>query len=114
MTYANAAKTAEVGVPAELIERVGAVSEEVAIAMAQGARDRLGATYGLAVTGVAGPDGGSAEKPVGLVHVCLAAADRHWHRRLMLPGDRAFVRGRTVVTMLHLLREVLDGTLTPS
>ena len=108
VTYANEAKTAEVGVPADLIARVGAVSAEVAEAMARGARQRLGTTYGIGITGVAGPGGGTAEKPVGLVHVCLAHQDgRTWPLRLQLGGGRAGVRHRTVVSCLHLLREVL-------
>lgn len=107
VTYANHAKTDEVGVPAELIERVGAVSEEVARAMADGARSRLGTTYGIGVTGVAGPDGGTEEKPVGLVHVCLASESDQWHLRLSLGGGRAAIRQRTVVWALHLLREAL-------
>lgn len=108
VTYANAAKTAEVGVPAELIERVGAVSAEVADAMARGARERLGTTLGVGITGVAGPGGGTPDKPVGLVHVCLAHEDgRTWPLRLQLGGGRAGVRQRTVVACLHLLREVL-------
>lgn len=108
VTYANEAKTAQVGVAADLIDRVGAVSAEVAEAMARGARERLGTTYGIGITGVAGPGGGTAEKPVGLVHVCLAREDgRTWPLRLQLGGGRAGVRHRTVVSCLHLLREVL-------
>lgn len=110
VTYANEAKTEEVGVPADLIERVGAVSAEVAEAMARGARERLGTTYGIGVTGVAGPGGGTPDKPVGLVHVCLAHEDgRTWPLRLQLGGGRAGVRQRTVVASLHLLREVLSA-----
>ncbi len=109
VTYANEVKTAEVGVPPGLIERVGAVSEEVAVAMAEGARDRLRTTYAVGVTGVAGPGGGTGAKPVGLVHVALAGPRRTVHRRLRLPGSRAHVRGRTVVSCLHLLREELGG-----
>lgn len=108
VTYANAAKTSLVGVPADLLERVGAVSREVAEAMAVGARERLGTTWGVSVTGVAGPGGGTAEKPVGLVHVCASSAGRTEHRKLRLGGDRAAIRARTVVECLHLLREVLD------
>ncbi|WP_067429441.1 CinA family protein [Nocardioides jensenii] len=109
ITYANEAKTDEVGVPEELLERVGAVSEEVAVAMAQGARGRLGTTYGVSTTGVAGPDGGTPEKPVGLVHVAVASADRVWHRRLLLDGDRAGVRADSVTQALDLLLEAITG-----
>lgn len=107
VTYSNESKTESVGVPAELISRVGAVSEEVARTMADGARRRLGATYGIGITGIAGPGGGTADKPVGLVHLALAGPDRQWHRRLDLDGDRQSVRRRTVVIALHLLREAL-------
>ncbi|MDT9592365.1 competence/damage-inducible protein A [Nocardioides zeae] len=109
VTYANEAKTALAGVPADLIASVGAVSEEVAVAMAEGARRATGATYGLSTTGVAGPGGGTPAKPVGRVHVAIAWDGGHRHARLQLPGSRSQVRERTVVTLLHLLREVLDG-----
>lgn len=105
VTYSNDAKTAEVGVPAALIAEVGAVSQEVAIAMAEGARRRLGTTYGLSTTGVAGPGGGTPDKPVGLVHVAVAGPHRTWHRALQLGGDRGTIRRRAVVSILHLLRE---------
>ncbi len=73
MAYANEVKVAQAGVPAELIERHGAVSAEVARALADGARTRLGADVGVGVTGIAGPGGGSAEKPVGLVCLSVVA-----------------------------------------
>ena len=112
VTYANEAKTAEVGVPAGLLETHGAVSREVAEAMAQGARERLGTTYGISTTGVAGPGGGTAAKPVGRVHVALAGPDGVRHHQLDLPGDRAFIRARTVTVCLHLLREELGRDRT--
>jgi len=112
VTYANEAKTAEVGVPAELLARVGAVSEEVAVAMAEGARRRLGTTYGLSTTGVAGPGGGTETKPVGLVHIAVAAAERTVHRELRLDGDRAAIRRETVTCALELLADVLGGPAT--
>jgi competence/damage-inducible protein CinA-like protein len=107
VAYANSAKQQQLGIPAGLIESGGAVSAEVAEAMAVGARARLGADIGVGVTGVAGPDGGSAAKPVGLVHLCVVGVDRTLARRVMLPGPRAEVRRRAVVTALHLLRELL-------
>ena len=72
IAYANAVKQAVLGVPADLLERHGAVSDAVALAMAQGARQLTGATWAIAVTGIAGPGGGTAEKPVGLVHIAIA------------------------------------------
>ncbi|HEY8301072.1 MAG TPA: competence/damage-inducible protein A [Jatrophihabitans sp.] len=107
VVYSNAMKTELAGVPAELIERVGAVSAEVALALAEGARDRVGADLGVGITGIAGPGGGSAEKPVGLVHFCVASGGRPLARRVVVPGSRADVRARSVTIALHLVREVL-------
>jgi competence/damage-inducible protein CinA-like protein len=107
VTYSNQAKQDLLGVPAELIERVGAVSAEVAAAMAAGARDRVGATVGVGITGVAGPGGGTPDKPVGLVHIQVDADGSSLARRLQLPGNRADVRARSVVIALHMVREVL-------
>jgi nicotinamide-nucleotide amidase len=106
VTYSNAAKTELLGVPADLIARVGAVSEEVARAMATGALDHAPVDLAVAVTGVAGPGGGSAEKPVGLVHFGLARrghATRAEHH--VFPGDRDAVRRATVMRALELLLE---------
>lgn len=107
--YANEAKQL-VDVPAELVERVGAVSAEVAEAMALGVRRRLGADVGVGITGVAGPDGGTPDKPVGRVHICVASDERTISRRLMLPGSRSDVRTRAVVVALHLLRQLLTSS----
>lgn len=108
VTYSNEAKTAMVGVPAELIRRVGAVSEEVARAMAEGALARSGASMALSCTGVAGPGGGSAEKPVGLVHLGAAMAGRGTiHARRIFPGDRAAIRAATVREAFALARSQL-------
>jgi len=108
VVYSNAAKTELAGVPAELIERVGAVSAEVAEALARGAAGRLGADVGVGITGIAGPDGGSAEKPVGLVHFCVFGHGRTLARAVQLPGSRADVRKRAVVVALHLVRHLLS------
>ena len=108
VVYSNEEKTRLLGVPAELIARVGAVSEEVARAMASGVRSRFGADVGLAVTGIAGPGGGTPEKPVGLVHVALDVRGTVQHRRLLLPGDRALVREIAVKSALDLVRRALD------
>jgi len=107
VTYANQVKQQLVGVPAELLETVGAVSAEVARAMADGARQRLGTTYGVGITGIAGPGGGTPDKPVGLVHLCVSREGRALERRIVVPGSRAHVRARSVVVALHLLRELL-------
>ena len=107
VAYANEVKIAELGVPAELLEEHGAVSAEVAAAMAAGVRARLGAEVGIGVTGVAGPGGGSKEKPVGLVHFHVSAPDGEVGRELSLPGDRDTIRARATVASLHLARAVL-------
>lgn len=104
VTYSNEAKTALVGVPEALIERHGAVSEPVARAMAEGALDRSLADLTVAVTGVAGPGGGTAEKPVGLVWFACARAGRPTVAEChILPGDRTEIRRATVARALQLL-----------
>jgi nicotinamide-nucleotide amidase len=107
VAYANDVKTAELGVADVLIAEYGAVSEEVAEAMALGVRERLGVDVGIAVTGVAGPGGGTPEKPVGLVHFHVSTPDGSEGRSFSLPGDRATVRSRATVSALHLTRRVL-------
>jgi nicotinamide-nucleotide amidase len=107
VVYSNEAKVAQAGVPAALIERVGAVSPEVASALADGARDRFGADLGIGITGIAGPGGGTPEKPVGMVCVCVASDSDRVERTLQLPGDRAMVRDRTTTAVMHLLRRLL-------
>lgn len=110
VTYSNEAKTRLLGVPADLIAARGAVSQEVARAMATGARERAGADLAVATTGVAGPGGGSAEKPVGLVHIAVATragAVHHVERRY--PGDRDQVQARSTAGALDLLRRAVLG-----
>jgi nicotinamide-nucleotide amidase len=110
VTYANAAKADLVGVSAATLERHGAVSEETAREMALGARKRFGATIGLSTTGIAGPGGGTPEKPVGTVHIALDAADgTRLHKRLLLPGERSLIRRWTTSTALGMLRKHLLG-----
>ena len=111
VAYANGVKEAELGVPAELIEEHGAVSPEVAAAMARGARERLGADVAVAVTGIAGPDGGTPEKPVGLVYLHVDGPDGGRGREFTFPGDRASIRARSTVGALHLVRRQLAGSL---
>ncbi len=107
VVYADAAKHELLGVPSALLATEGAVSEPVARAMADGAKDRLGATYGLSVTGIAGPGGATADKPVGLVYIGCAGPAGTVVRRREFPGDRATVRAWSVVSALHLLRRTI-------
>jgi nicotinamide-nucleotide amidase len=108
VAYSNEAKVELAGVPPDLIEAHGAVSGEVAQALAEGARSRLGADVGVGVTGVAGPGGGSPEKPVGLVWLSVVAGGREpLTRSVNLPGGRADVRDRATTVALHLIRRVL-------
>ena len=107
VAYANEVKTAELGVAEALLTAHGAVSAEVAAAMAAGVRSRLGADVGISVTGVAGPGGGTQEKPVGLVHFHVSSPDGESGRQFSLPGDRETIRARATVAALHLVRTVL-------
>jgi nicotinamide-nucleotide amidase len=110
VAYANAAKTELAGVDAELIERSGAVSTEVAEALADGARERFAADVGVGVTGVAGPGGGTARKPVGYVCFSVAGPDgARLTRAAHLPGGRAEIRDRSTTVALHLVRRLLRG-----
>lgn len=113
VTYADGAKVALAGVPAETISRVGAVSAEVAQALADGARATLHADVGVGVTGIAGPGGGSEEKPVGTVWLSVGDAAGRLTRRVLLPGGRADVRDRTTTVAMHLLRRLLLGERDP-
>jgi nicotinamide-nucleotide amidase len=110
VAYADEVKRSELDVPEELLEKHGAVSAEVAAAMAEGARRRLGADVAVAVTGVAGPGGGTPEKPVGRVYLHAAGPDGSLARMLDLPGEREQIRVRATVTALHLLRALLTGS----
>jgi nicotinamide-nucleotide amidase len=110
VAYADEVKRSELDVPEALLAEHGAVSAEVAAAMAEGARRRLDADVAVAVTGVAGPGGGTPEKPVGRVHVHAAGPDGGSARMLDLPGEREQIRVRATVTALHLLRALLTGS----
>jgi nicotinamide-nucleotide amidase len=110
VAYSNAAKTGLLGVPAALIEQHGAVSPQVARAMADGTRNRFGADIGCGITGVAGPGGGTEAKPVGYVCVCVSLGDGTvLARDPVLPGDRAEIRDRSVTLAMHLVRRILSG-----
>jgi nicotinamide-nucleotide amidase len=110
VAYADEVKARELGVPPAMLERHGAVSAETAAAMAAGARERLGADVAVAVTGIAGPGGGSDEKPVGLVFLHAEGPDGSRSADFVFPGDRNSIRRRATVTALHLLRRLLQQT----
>jgi nicotinamide-nucleotide amidase len=112
VSYADDVKESSLGVPLEVLERHGAVSAETAKAMADGVRARLHADIGVSVTGVAGPDGGTEEKPVGLVFVHASGPGAEEARRSELPGDREMIRGRATAAALHLVRRLLESRHT--
>ena len=107
VTYSNSSKISELGVPAELLEKYGAVSEQVAAAMAKGARDRAKADYAVGITGIAGPTGQTAAQPTGLVYIGIASEMLSRTERFIFGGDRQAVRIRTAQTALNLLRLTL-------
>ena len=108
VAYDNGLKETLLGVPSGLIAEHGAVSAEVAEAMAQGARERLGVDVAVSVTGIAGPGGGTPEKPVGLVFFHAAGPGGDRSLRIELPGDRGVIRSRSTVAALHLVRRLLE------
>jgi nicotinamide-nucleotide amidase len=112
VAYSNDVKGAELAVPEALLAQHGAVSAEVAAAMAEGARARLGAGVAVAVTGIAGPGGGMPEKPVGLVFAHAVGPDGERSVRTELPGDREMIRGRATAASLHLVRRLLESRHT--
>jgi nicotinamide-nucleotide amidase len=109
ITYSNRSKTESLGVPEELLVRVGAVSEEVAEAMAAGVRERSGTAIGLSTTGIAGPTGGSAEKPVGLVWIGYADESRTFAKRYLFGEGRTRVKARAAQAALELVRRTVLG-----
>jgi len=102
--YSNEMKTAWADVPAALIQAKGAVSSEVAIALAEGIRRRVGSTLGVGITGIAGPSGGSEEKPVGTVHIAIASSEGVKERVVHLPGDREMIRLFATQVALDMVR----------
>jgi nicotinamide-nucleotide amidase len=111
VTYADAAKEELLGVPAAMLATHGAVSAQTARAMAAGAKDRLGSSLAIAVTGIAGPDGGTAEKPVGLTYLALASGDVAEVRKLQLGGDRDANRTAAAEAALEwLIEHAASGT----
>jgi nicotinamide-nucleotide amidase len=114
VAYSNEVKEAAVGVPHATLAEFGAVSAETALALADGARERLGADLAVGVTGIAGPGGGTAEKPVGLVWVAVSSRDgARIVRQARMPGGRADIRERTTTLAVHLLRRLLLGESDP-
>jgi PncC family amidohydrolase len=113
VAYANSAKIALLGVPAEVLASVGAVSSMTAAAMATGARRQFGAQVALSTTGIAGPGGGSPEKPVGLVYLGLATPDGVWTERHLWPGDRRANKVHSAERALAWAIERLAGPSKP-
>ncbi len=109
VTYSNEAKIAQLGVPPECIAQYGAVSEPVAEAMARGARARARTDYAIGITGIAGPTGGTADKPVGLVYICIDSQEGSFTERFQFMPDRQSVRCRSAQTALNMLRLRLLG-----
>ncbi len=110
VAYSNASKVRDLGVPPALIDAHGAVSEEVALAMAEGAATRFGADIGVGITGIAGPGGAVPGKPVGTVCVAVAAGEVRLSNRHLLPGDREAVREQSVVRALEAVLAVAEKT----
>lgn len=111
VTYSNHQKNLQLQVPAELFARVGAVSEEVVRAMVSGAQRHSSARFAVAVSGVAGPDGGSIEKPVGTVWLCWGVGEKLISRREQFAGDRDEVRRQTVKAALEGLIQLVDAEI---
>lgn len=109
VTYSNRQKTTQLGVPGALFERIGAVSQEVVEAMVHGAQLRSGARFAVAVSGVAGPDGGSPEKPVGTVWLAWGDADQLYSQRCQFAGDRDEVRRQAVERALQGVLRLTAG-----
>jgi nicotinamide-nucleotide amidase len=110
VVYADELKRQLAGVEAAMLERDGAVSEVVARRLAEAVRERCGADWGIGITGIAGPGGGSEDKPVGLVHIALASRESTQHWRTVRPGDRQGVRRGSVVFAFERLRRALTGS----
>ena len=114
VAYSDRAKSELLGVPGEMLERHGAVSPQVAEAMADGALARFHADIAVGITGIAGPEGGTDEKPVGYVCICVKADDgSEIARDPVLPGNRAEIRDRSTTLALHLMRRLLRGEEFP-
>jgi nicotinamide-nucleotide amidase len=108
VAYADVVKEAELGVPSVTLAEHGAVSAQTASAMAAGLRRRLGVDVGISVTGIAGPDGGTPEKPVGLVYLHAETPEASHGVEFSFPADRETIRARATVAALHLVRRLLS------
>jgi PncC family amidohydrolase len=108
VAYSDEVKRRELGVPDEVLQRHGAVSAETAQAMAAGARKALGTDVAVSVTGIAGPGGGSEDKPVGLVYLHAEGPNGASSADFVVPGDRQSIRRRATVSALHLVRQLLQ------
>ena len=113
MTYENRRKIEDLGVPADVIERDGAVSESVACAMAKGARLASGSDIAVATTGIAGPGGGTSDKPVGFVWIAVSDIEGEHARLFRYPGNRHLVRDRTAKSALQSVRFRVLGVRAP-
>ncbi len=113
VSYANEIKESLLGVPHESLVEHGAVSAEVARSMAEGVRSRCGTDWGLGITGIAGPGGGTEEKPVGLVHWAVAGPCGIVSRHRVFPGTRGIIRGWSANASMDLLRRCIAGVVTP-
>jgi len=109
VTYSNKAKVEQLGVSARLIEQFGAVSEQVASAMAQAAKNKAQTDFSIAITGIAGPAGGTEQKPVGLVYIAVTTYNDCITKRFLFPHSRGIVRLRAALTALNMLRLALKG-----
>ena len=108
VTYSNSAKISELGVKAELIDKHGAVSKQVADAMAQAARKKAGTDFAIGITGIAGPTGGSEQKPLGLVYISVESDNKCENRQFIFSHDRNSVRLRASQTALNMMRLIID------
>lgn len=108
VTYANVIKEHELAVNPQTLETHGAVSEQVCLQMAKGAMVNSGSDLGIGITGIAGPTGGTPDKPIGTVYICITNGDKNWGEKLALKGARETIRQETVENTLKLLKEVID------
>jgi len=108
VTYSNESKSALLGVGATLLKKHGAVSEQVATAMAKGVRSKLKTDYGIGISGIAGPDGGSKQRPVGLVYICVAASSESLCLKCQFQGQRSTIKKQATIQALNLLDDFLN------